>query len=83
MEKCHFEYKGLKYDNLSELYPIIKGEEEITASPVTLTDNGVIIKTNNPSKNGRVASNVQDIKSKEELDNLTQYKLNKFIKFLI
>lgn len=80
MEKCHFEYKGLKYDNLSELYPIIKGEEEIVASPVTLTDTGVVIKTNNSSKNGRVASNVQDIKSKEELDNLTQYKLNKFIK---
>lgn len=79
MNPCHFEYKGLKYDSLSQLYPIIAGEKETAESPVSVAEKQTTVKS--PARRGgRVASVVTDIKTEDELNNLTRYKLNKFTK---
>jgi hypothetical protein len=36
--ECHFEYKGLTYDSISQLYPIIAGEGETSSSPVKVAE---------------------------------------------
>ena len=51
--KCHFEYKGQKYDELNDLYPIILGEIEAKQSVVDIKDenqNKIEVKDSSPIK---------------------------------
>lgn len=53
MVKCHYEYKGQKYDELADLYPIILGEAErqdsVTQIPTPSTEVITIIDTDSSS----------------------------------
>lgn len=87
MGNCHYEYKGLKYDELSDLYSVIKGEQETKDSPVKVTADSVTITRKALSdfnkKSSKVASKVEDLKTRDEIQNLTQYKMNTFVRKIL